>query len=348
MIPPIGAFHLCSSLDPVESVLIVETPCTGPTVAALEDLLSVPLLRVPGREEAISDVWIQDALEFGQIKDAAGWRPGVLLGLRSAHDMGLNCQPMESFLPGWLSGAMSGVQQLLFGSPLPNRRWIDWYGNLEVTPPLPDHPHGRVLVGRQKDLTLHPEALAFFEAQAVQWPPIFVDVSWLLIGHVDEAVAFVPADSGFKVLLPSPDAWLKAVDTLSDNYPACEERSDSPTVGDLRRKAKGQENRSIQSKIEDIARQMVKECSLTERDIIFLPGLFEGGASLTPSLVNGLMAEGMFIMTDPCSAALRTYTLQQFMKTSAKPVFIPAWDSYHVRGGEIHCGTNALRRICRA
>lgn len=293
-------------------------------------------------------MWIQDALEFGQVKAAEGWRPGVLLGLRSAHDMGLNCQPMESFLPGWLSQAMSGVQQLSLGSPLPNRRWIDWYGNLEVTPPLPDHPHGRVLVGRQKDLTLHPEALAFLEAQAVQWPPIFVDVSWLLIGHVDEAVAFVPAESGFKVLLPSPDAWLKAVDAISDNCIAFEERGDSPTVGDLRRKAKGQENRSIQAKVEKIAGQLVKECSVTEDDILFLPGLFEGGASVTPSLVNGLMAEGMFIMTDPCSSALRTSVMDLFKQTLAKPVFVPAWDGYHVRGGEVHCGTNALRRIDRA
>ena len=55
---------------------------------------------------------------------------------------------------------------------------------------------------------MHPGVLRFLEAQAVQWPPIIVDTSWLAIGHIDEVVSFVPArgKAGFKVLLPSPKA----------------------------------------------------------------------------------------------------------------------------------------------
>lgn len=342
-----GSFHLCSSLDPAECVFIVDSPRTVETVTALEKVLSIAVHRIPGRPEALSDVWIQDALEFGQIRTKDGWQSGVMLGLRAAHDQGINCQPMEAFLPGWLSGLMSSVQQIRVGEPLPKRRWIDWYGNLEVTPPLLGHPHGRIMYGQQKELGFHPQALKFLEDQAVQWPPIIVDVSWLLIGHVDEAVAFVPADKGFKVLLPSPDAWLEATKSLSDNHKAFEERTNSPTIGELRAAAGNKENRLVQSAVEKIAAQMVKECSLKSEDIISLPGLFEFGGAMTPSLVNGLMAEGKFIMTDPCSPAVRAYTAEKFKQTKAKPVFIPAWDGYHVRGGEVHCGTNALRKILR-
>lgn len=344
----IGAFHLCSSLDPANCVFIVDSPRTAETVAALEKALTIPIHRIPGRPEALSDVWIQDALEFGQIRMQEGWQSGVMLGLKAAHDQGINCQPMESFLPGWLSGTMSSLQQLRVGTPLPKRRWIDWYGNLEVTPPLPGHPHGRILYGQQKELGFHPEALKFLEDQAVQWPPIIVDVSWLVIGHVDEAVAFVPSENGFKILLPSPDAWVEATTKLSDNHRAFEERRESPTIGELLDVAKNKENRSIQVSVEKIAVQLQKECSVKSEDILYLPGLFEFGGAKTPSLVNGLLAEGKFIMTDPCSPALRDYTAEKFKQTSAQPLFIPAWDGYHVRGGEIHCGTNALRRILRS
>lgn len=347
MIPRPGAFHLCSSLDPAQCVFIVDSPRTAETAAALEKILSIPVQRIPGRPESLSDVWIQDALEFGQFRTDDGWQPGVMLGLRAGHDQGINCQPLESFLPGWLSATMSSVQQIRVGEALPKRRWIDWYGNLEVTPPLPGHPHGRILIGQQKDLGFHPQALKFLQDQGVQWPPIIVDVSWLVIGHVDEAVAFVPAESGFKVLVPSPDVWLEASAQLSDNHKAFEERVDSPTIGKLRAAARNEENRAVQSSIEKIAAQMIKECSLKSDDIIYLPGIFESGGAMTPSLVNGLMADGRFIMTDPCSQALRDYTIEKFKVTSATPSFIPAWDGYHSRGGEVHCGTNALRKILR-
>lgn len=339
---------MCSSLDPAQCVFIVDSPRTAETAAALEKVLTIPVQRIPGRPESLSDVWIQDALEFGQFRTDDGWQPGVMLGLRAAHDQGINCQPLESFLPGWLSATMSSVQQIRVGEPLPNRRWIDWYGNLEVTPPLPGCPHGRILYGQQKDLGFHPQALKFLQDQGVQWPPIIVDVSWLVIGHVDEAIAFVPAKSGFKVLIPSPDAWLEATSQLSDNHKAFEERGASPTIGELRTSARNEENRAVQSSVEKIASQMIKECSLKSDDIIYLPGLFESGGAMTPSLVNGLMAEGRFIMTDPCSQALRDYTIEKFKLTSATPTFIPAWDGYHVRGGEVHCGTNALRMILRS
>ena len=77
-------------------------------------------------------------------------------------------------------------------------RWIDWYGNLEVSPPVKarngrEFPFGRILTGVQKGLGMHPDVLAFLEAQRLQSPPLIVDTSWLAIGHVDEVVSFVPA-----------------------------------------------------------------------------------------------------------------------------------------------------------
>ena len=35
--------------------------------------------------------------------------------------------------------------------------------------------------------------------------------------------------------------------------------------------------------------------------------------------------------------------LRQLSSTALKVRFVTIWDTYHSRGGEIHCGTNALR-----
>ena len=90
-------------------------------------------------------------------------------------------------------------------------RWIDWYGNLEVTPPFTDRhgrrfPYGRMITGKQAELSMHRGVMKFIEAQAMQRPLIIVDVSWLMIGHVDEVVSFVPAKTrqGSRSSCPAP------------------------------------------------------------------------------------------------------------------------------------------------
>ena len=43
------------------------------------------------------------------------------------------------------------------------------------------------------------------ESQAVQ-PPVYVDTSWLLVGHVDETISFVKTSSprGWTILVNDP------------------------------------------------------------------------------------------------------------------------------------------------
>ena len=42
------------------------------------------------------------------------------------------------------------------GLPRKRSRWVDWYGNIEATPPFQDpegrwHRYGRVITGKQRD-----------------------------------------------------------------------------------------------------------------------------------------------------------------------------------------------------
>lgn len=77
-------------------------------------------------------------------------------------------------------------------------------GNLESTPPVPDAPLGKILLGnaRLRDGAdfMDPDLLRLLVAQRRQ-PIVELDTTWLEVGHVDEMLAVVPhRTSGFSVL----------------------------------------------------------------------------------------------------------------------------------------------------
>src|SRR5690606_98399 len=61
-------------------------------------------------------------------------------------------------------------------------------GNIEVTPPLPNAPFGKILVGSA--FRMDGDLVRFLATQQKQ-PVISIDTSWLDVAHVDEVVCFV-------------------------------------------------------------------------------------------------------------------------------------------------------------
>jgi len=84
-------------------------------------------------------------------------------------------------------------------------------GNIEATPPLPDYPLGRLVIG---DGSAQRRGTAFFEAQKVQSPMLVLPTKWLRVKHVDEVVSFVPKRSSAAALLPSPAVAIDILDAL--------------------------------------------------------------------------------------------------------------------------------------
>jgi protein-arginine deiminase len=66
-------------------------------------------------------------------------------------------------------------------------QWIDWFGNLEVSPPVKvkgrEYRNGRIYAGTQGERSMHPAVIRFLEAQGGQSPVLWIDTSWLVIGH---------------------------------------------------------------------------------------------------------------------------------------------------------------------
>src|SRR4028119_544281 len=98
----------------------------------------------------------------------------------------------------------------------PVSQWSDGYGNLQVTPPIPGHPMGRVYYGNSGNGSFNPEVLDFIQAQRIQGPPVDIDTSWLLTRQVDEIINFIPTQTPGKYVMAiaSPEAGVKLLEEL--------------------------------------------------------------------------------------------------------------------------------------
>jgi hypothetical protein len=173
-----------------------------PFLAALRSALEPLGLPLVVHEAADwREMWMQDAFEIATAEIPGSRMHVVLAGLRDCDRF-----PDTLLAPDTAVARVAAPRSLAGGDA-----WADWYGNLEVSPPLAAHPQGRVIHGRnvRTGESFHPEVVRFLEAQGAQ-APLWIDTSWLLIKHVDEIVAFMPGPDGRGVVLvPDPEEGLR-------------------------------------------------------------------------------------------------------------------------------------------
>jgi protein-arginine deiminase len=209
---------------------------------------------------------------------------------------------------------------------------------------------------------MHPDVLAFLEAQRVQAPVLQVDTDWLLIGHVDEELCFVPSKVGapWRLVMPSTTMALDILADLSSGgqgaLPVFEGKGDETTVDALLGWSDFVAyNQACQASIDGV-RQVVKDgFGLSESDIIDLPALFwKGGGTQRaiahmPNMVNALIVGDRFIASDPFGPHVSGVdAFAQPVVDALSPLgltveFVDDWYPYHEWWGEVHCGTNATR-----
>jgi protein-arginine deiminase len=95
---------------------------------------------------------------------------------------------------------------------------------------------------------------------------------------------------------------------------------------------------------------------LTEAEIIRIPYLHmpysQGSIAFQPGMVNGLyIAPGHFVAPDPHGPEIAGVDIfKSIMEERVSPFGVTVhwaedWDLYHRNLGEVHCGTNATRKI---
>jgi protein-arginine deiminase len=304
-------------------------------------------------------IWCQDAMEIG-FSQVSGRSMSVVL--RANRDRPLDEVPRQLLLGtdyGWFT---CGVFRPEIVERDRGNRWLDWYGNLEVAPPVPGYPLGRVYYGSNGEEALNPEIVAMLDAQGVQGPAVKLDTGWLVIKHVDEMVCFVPTGEGrhpHKVLVPDPEAMIALLDRwVAEGHgeapilqPFQREDEAPMTVASLQADTDLRDHNLAlsQDRIRPNRETLKNEFGLEEDDFIGIPAYFTPrGGSLFPNLVNSVVINGHFLTSDPHGpVAGGADLLQQQVREllSELPLEVHFLDDriYHRGGGNVHCATNMRR-----
>jgi len=172
-----------------------------PNAAFLSELAAATsgLMLTPYNTSHWQEMWMQDTMEIGYTQLPGREPLHVVLKANRAWDT----YPPTLLGPNFGTITVGAYRNT---SGPANDFWVDWYGNLEVSPPTPDWPLGRIYYGFNTNTGVHLQdaVVDFLRAQYVQ-SPFWLDTSWLMIKHVDEMVSFVPGPDGEpKLLVASP------------------------------------------------------------------------------------------------------------------------------------------------
>jgi len=305
------------------------------------------------------EIWLQDAMEIGYT-EKPGQRMNVVL--QANRDRSLDNFPSQKLLGpdyGWIQ---VGSYRESYAQGRGGNGWLDWYGNLEVSPPCSGYPWGRIIYGYNPEgppeASLNPEIVAMLEAQKLQAPAIRLDTGWLLIKHVDEMVSFLPAkttDRPFCVMVVCPEAMIALLKRWKaqgyEETAVLGRFQPDTTIGSILSSANLiQHNLYLQQeRIEPNIELLKRELKLSEQDFIRIPALFtENGSSLFPNMVNSAVLNGYLLIADPDGPMIGGVdVLQEEVKrllseVPVKPFFLND-TPYHKWSGNVHCATNIQR-----
>ncbi|WP_328772746.1 protein-arginine deiminase domain-containing protein [Streptomyces sp. NBC_00286] len=314
-----------------------------------------------------SDIWAQDFIEPGYVSmPGPGGKPRVLrVMMRSAQmDRPAGKQVFE------LRGPGVGVVQVNKGK----YDQINSTGNLETIPPYAhdgtSYPAGRIITGRHGSRL--PAHTAFLKAQQAQ-DPLVLDTGWLGIGHVDEFVQFLPADTprGWKIGIADPEGTLALLrkaqrdghgHTKVFSIPRSYADGRIPTIDQaLSDKKLLKDNAYAARKIKENLALLKRETGVTDAEIVKIPAMFErfgfpgqDGAprlgAYYPGAVNGVvLAPHKYLAPKQWGPVVTGKDIiaeavtKAYAKVGTRVRYLDDWRTHHVGGGEIHCGTNTVR-----
>lgn len=345
---------------------------------------------------ATTDNWAQDFVEFGYV--AMPGPNGTIKSLRIAIR---SPQPTRAGGRALFNLRGPGVGVIQTGGD--GYHQGDSFGNLETVPPYEfngkSYPVGRIIYGDNGDgYAPHKNMTTFFKAQEVQ-APIVLDTSWLIIGHVDEFVQFLPANNvrGWTIAVkdvPSALEVLRKAQREGHGASKAFSHPDGPqmTIDELLADKEFLEvNELARRKVELNLQILLAETGLSMEDVVRIPGLFqqaefsafvrrakkspEGTAAMEPppgmpsppevitygagsiiaaypAAVNGLLVDAVnYIPPQQWGPVvggediMERAVQQAYSRAGIKAWAIDDWLSHHALGGEVHCGTNAMRQI---
>ncbi|KAI9159172.1 Protein-arginine deiminase type-1 [Paramyrothecium foliicola] len=209
-VAPILTHH---HVQPADRVFVTSFP-SGVNGQFVKDLHANVDTIMPVQElrNASSDIWTQDFFETAYSSIPGPDGPVVLrIMLRTASLFRAAGRAVFSELRDGNVGAVNTGD---------GGAGTDATGNLETIPPYSYNgrrfPAGRIIMGRQGNVD--PKILPLLQAQEVQ-DPLRLDTDWLLVGHVDEFLQFLPADNerGWVLIADDPLRGLELLQEAAAN-----------------------------------------------------------------------------------------------------------------------------------
>lgn len=330
------------------------------------------------------DQWTQDFFQTGFFAITRQDENGnvVVHGMRVANARPWGRSNNDNSLPiRWLTDNYLGPDNatLVVYKQKHSGDSFDSHGNHDLIPAYTNgstsYPLGRILYGSG----VLPETKAFYEAQLLQAPAMVVDTNWLLVGHVDEYLSYVPANTprGWKLLVASPDLarqmlldaqtagngsvmmhvgkiWYTDTGTAPADISIDDVLADPVLL---------EASNAAQAAIDGEVQLLQDEIGLAEDEIIEMPFLFSqvqyGGTkykiAYQPGTVNSLVMGDTIVIPKPFGPNIGgvdifEQDLEDRLGTAVNGVgadgqgmdifFADDWDVYHRLDGEVHCGTN--------
>jgi protein-arginine deiminase len=252
-----------------------------------------------------------------------------------------------------------------------------------------------VLLGKHFDKYPAASFINFLKAQ-VEQTPLFLEAGWLVAGHIDEMVQFLPCNNtlGFKMAIPDTISALKVLSKLNetghggaailsyegdmtpdkDSFfldPSLRNRTVNSFLSD---ENFIQTNRYAQEFLDSNLALLLQELPIEDKEVLRVPTLWKDATypwprssdgiptrlhralpgqrqlqPLYPSAVNGLVLQSDYLAPKPWGPVvggkdvLEDAIRDVYASAGMNVIFIDDYMSHHVRGGEVHCGTNTLR-----
>lgn len=333
-----------------------------------------------GTDQWWRDMWRQDVAEPGYavLPTPGGGQHTMRLLLRSpnhwtsADGRAASLRRSGRLLYRDLRGPDVGVvQQYTTDRDASVDELLNYTGNVEALPPYAGYPNGRIVYGATAARRPDPSFTRMLHAQAQ--PPVVLDTSWLLVGHVDETFHVVRADNarGWTLAVSDPRLAVRLLRRAQQAgagggrlFTGTEVPGrDRPTVDELLASA------ALRAANEDVARRIDRQVGtllaatgLRADELITLPVLYgkmrlapdqpHRAYALTPALANGLSLTARDFAAPvphgPKVAGVDLFQRETERRLAANGVRVRWVENFswaHLGGGEVHCATNALREV---
>ncbi|OAA73827.1 arginine deiminase type-3 [Cordyceps fumosorosea ARSEF 2679] len=346
-------------LQPIEKVFVTKKDIVAPSVGPVEDSIRKNMQKAGIKEPLeylnVDYTWAQDVMEpaYASIPGPEG---PITMRINLAGipvHVGIG-NPGARLLYNDLRGDGVGAVDAAGFKEISKEKNLEAGGNIESIPPYEFNgkkfPAGRIIIGASDART--PQALGFLKAQETQ-DPITVDTTWLMVGHIDEVLSFLPAKTarGWRVALLDPMMGYQALeklekeghgDVLLTSNPVAQNGSSVPSVRDFLayEHSKKAATHSAE-KMEAALSTLRKETGITDEDVVRIPSVIApmsalqtwlharkpGGEndneflplnSAFPSQVNGVpLSDSLFMAAKPWGPVVNGEDVIQKMSKDA-------------------------------